>query len=97
MRPRPSSATFQSPVFLSGLDPDSLVYRGLVMTGRAGALAEVMDRIHRLGDRIVDDTADDQVLQTLVLNWSELLTWIEQAGIEASDELRLMQTELARE
>lgn len=88
------SEPIDPPAFLSDLDADSLVYRGLVMTGRSYALADAFSMVRRLSERIETDGTDDQTLQTLVLNWSELLTWLEQAGDEARDELRLMQQEL---
>lgn len=81
------------PTFLAELDSDSLLYRGLMTTGRAYALGDVFAMVSRLSERIAPDTPDDEVFKTLVLNWSELLTWVEQAGVEARDELRLMQDE----
>ena len=83
------------PAFLSDLDPDSLLYRGLMTTGRAYALGDVFALVRRLSERIAPDASDQDVLKTLVLNWSELLSWVEQASVEARDELRLMQEEIA--
>ena len=83
-----------APTFLSDLDADSLVYRGLIMTGRSYALADAFAMVRRLSERIERNATDQQALQTLVLNWSELLTWLEQASDEARGELVLMQREL---
>lgn len=88
------TAEAPAPAFLADLDPDSLLYRGLMTTGRAYALGDVFDLVRRLSGRIEPDASDADVLKTLVLNWSELLSWVEQAGVEARDELRLMQEEI---
>lgn len=93
-RPTQAGPVAPLPTFLADLDSDSLLYRGLVMTGRAYALGDVFAMVRRLSERIAPDTPDEEVFKTLVLNWSELLTWVEQAGVEARDELRLMQDEL---
>lgn len=95
-RPTPPGAVAPLPIFLSDLDPDSLLYRGLMTTGRAYALSDVFTMVRRLSERIAPDAPDEEVFKTLVLNWSELLTWVEQAGVEAREELRLMQDELVQ-
>ncbi len=73
---------------------DSLPHRAAVMTGRAQALAEAMSLVRRLSDRIEPDMAHAEAHQILVLAWSELLTWLEQAGVEAAQESKLMRQEL---
>lgn len=93
--PTNTAADTPSPAFLAELDPDSLLYRGLMTTGRAYALGDVFALVRRLSERIAADASDEDVMKTLVLNWSELLSWVEQASVEARDELRLMQDEIA--
>ena len=76
-----------------GIDPDDPDYRAAVLTGRARALGEVTDLVNRLG-RAVDPAAGaDTTLEILASNWLALMSWLDQAALEAIDELALFERE----
>lgn len=72
---------------------DNPVHRAGVLTGRTQTLAEVMALVRRLSGRIDADASNVEALQALVLAWSELITWLEQAGDEAGQEVVLLRGE----
>jgi hypothetical protein len=74
---------------------DNPLHRMGALTGRAQALAEVMAMVRRLSERIHEDASEVEALQTLILAWSELITWLEQAGDEAGQEVVVLRGELS--
>lgn len=61
-----------------------------ILTGRAQAIKEVIDMANRLGGAVDPGAARGEALATLLSNWMELIHFLDQAAIEAEDEMKLL-------
>lgn len=75
------------------IDPDTPAHRAAVLTGRSRALGEVAVLVNRLGHAVDPAAAPETTLNALASNWLELVSWLDQATLEAIDELELLQRE----
>lgn len=71
-------------------DPE---YRAAVLTGRARALSEMAVFMRRLAPT-APKTADAEArLQACMSNWLELVSWLNQAALEAEQEIAVFHQE----
>jgi len=76
------------------LDQDDPEYRLAVLAGRAGALKEVLVLVKRLA-LTGPETADAEArLRACAENWFELVSWLNQAALEAMDETAVFRREI---
>ncbi len=75
------------------IDPDNPEHRAAVFTGRSRALGEVTVLVNRLGRAVDPAVGPETTLNTLASNWLELVSWLDQAALEAIDELELFHRE----
>ena len=75
------------------IDPDNPAYRAAVLTSRSRALREVAALVNRLGHAVDPAANGETTLNTLASNWLELVSWLDQAALEAIEELELFERE----
>lgn len=65
-------------------------YRAGVLTGRSQVITELTALVNQLATRVDPEAGPEAALGTLVQNWLDVVGWLDQAGQEAEDELKLV-------
>lgn len=75
---------------------DDLAYRAAMLVGRSRALTEMSALMDRLGRDIDLDADVEATLHILLASLMQVSAWLDQAGLEAEAELKLLDLERKR-
>jgi hypothetical protein len=91
--PNPSPSPPDRPGSESHDDADDPEYRAALLTGRARAVEDMAVLVKRLALPAQPEADSRMTLEILVSHWFEVVSWLDQAAVEAVDELALLRQE----